>query len=691
MTEILEVKPDGVLRGWLLRCANGVAYNNQSINQPNFIPSPWLQFYEQQCGGAAGPLGFPLTGLLRSAVKQNYYIQCEHGIILWPSSTPATLEGVNRDGVVLFAVSLFIERCEAHGEETPFGGPDLYLEVSEYANGQQELNAYKLPVDEESYELGGPVGFSGPTHLVVPTLAIHVDVRGRDHKDIGEDGDYGTFSDDFTIENGWGFLPGYNSVHDNSDFMVDFRLRQPPRPWDPRLGFRQQWFWQFHNFDTDTLSQATCSETFSDIGADDNWLLHPFNKLFYTLFYKGLASGGNCFGMCLASIQSQFGATLFSEPVYQYGHPDTNKHPTDPGVIEDINIYHGYQAGRSSYLYFIDNFLSGGAHSPRQVFADSLAQYNAGDYPIINVTSSLLGGEGHAVRPYRWEPTDPSDPLHQNEWYIYIANPNAPWNIPDDDPRCRIRIDQQDNWSLEVGKGEVWSGSSSSGGWIWSVPFHVLAERPTSIALWIELALAALLAGGMIIIGEDGKASQITDEQSRNFYTRTMPTRWDEIIPNSIPDFARLPLLAGTGASPEIYYKRAAGGDLTFAISTPNGGNVSVGFLSVPIAATISTTVASGSLDAFKISGVGSDGQQIRYSVGLGQGPKQLSATFRSFQGTEIQHSMTVQERSGFTAYFTDCGRTLHLIPSGQSLVTTFSAPKMGSGVKTITAETRFE
>ena len=56
--------------------------------------------------------------------------------------------------------------------------------------------------------------------------------------------------------------------------------------------------------------------------------VHPWEILFYALFYHGLAEGGSCFGTCLEALYARERLSLFLEPVldnpfnpYQRNHP----------------------------------------------------------------------------------------------------------------------------------------------------------------------------------------------------------------------------------------------------------------------------------------------------------------------------------------------------------------------------------
>ena len=56
----------------------------------------------------------------------------------------------------------------------------------------------------------------------------------------------------------------------------------------------------------------------------------PFEHLFYTYVFEGLAASGSCFGMCLVAAFARVGRTLFAEPIVTYG--------CDTPAIQDINI-----------------------------------------------------------------------------------------------------------------------------------------------------------------------------------------------------------------------------------------------------------------------------------------------------------------------------------------------------------------
>jgi hypothetical protein len=224
-------------------------------------------------------------------------------------------------------------------------------------------------------------------------------------------------------------------------------------------------------------------------------------------------------------------------------------------LINEINIKHGYQLGDATIDYFIGQFVTGNTHDPNDVFENSSSQYNAGNYPIIVVTPGVFDVGGHVVRPYDW-----SDDNHGKR-VIRVANPNAPLQatgLPgDDDERCCIKIDSYANtFSINIGS-EVWSGGPWLGGRMYSIPFSTFDSRPAT-PFWEVMALLA--AGCLLVLGDDGRSKQLTDNNNRHFFqpVSPFPTKWEHLIQDSVsrfPDLTRIPLLSGgTGAMSELYY-----------------------------------------------------------------------------------------------------------------------------------------
>ena len=280
--------------------------------------------------------------------------------------------------------------------------------------------------------------------------------------------------------------------------------------------------------------------------------------------------------MSLESIFAQFGLSNYAEPIHRFW-PDTQTGAklTDtnhPATVNEINIKHGYQVGAEAIDWFLSRFITGETHDPKQVFLDSRDAFNRGDFPVLSLLDSYFGGSGHAVRPYKWDDSDP------NNWVISIANPNNPApGFSDAADPCFILIDPNNNtFTFRISGSDTWSGGSWTGGRMLYLPFRHLVNQPRT-PFWEILAL--LLSGVIIIVGDSGQTQQISDDGGRTLFEPglgTPPTRWDHFRQDTstrVPNLTRVALtngpgpIGGTGPSPiEMYYGRSPGASYTHSV-----------------------------------------------------------------------------------------------------------------------------
>jgi uncharacterized protein with LGFP repeats len=457
------------------------------------IRRAWVEKY----GGPGGALGFPVSDETPSPSGSARYNNFQHGCIIWRG---------NYDGVsALTSMDVFLQSFNSKGHHTwaerNLGYPIwLYVNVNVRASTGQ-VASMRFP-GRDHY--GGPSAAPTQSLLQIPVvrgdLTLDVSFDGWDAATWG-DVHLSTITGHYTIDNAWG--KGENPEHWVGDFEASYDLR--PRTVIPAgADFRSTYFWQVANYRTAQLSKDQYAQTFYDVQEDESSAWHWFDALYYDNVYKGIAAGGNCFGMCLESIYAQYGRSLFPEPLHAV---------PDNAVSENqISIKHGYQAGAPMIRYFIGKFLAGQTHDPMQAFRESRDCFMQGDYPILTVTKDYLGTSAHAVRPYAWND-------QTNPWKMWVANPNDPRGGPDSLDNI-ITIDPQHNaFRFEFGgPSDVWSGDGWSGGRMFSMPYSLFAQRPRT-PFW-EIMLGALAAVGlvMIIIGDSGETTQITDEQGRTFF-----------------------------------------------------------------------------------------------------------------------------------------------------------------------------
>ncbi len=362
--------------------------------------------------------------------------------------------------------------------------------------------------------------------------------------------------------------------------------------------FREQAFWPFSNFDTGALSWAQYEKTFRDVVETDKHVnfnplhlsIHLFEILFYETVYKSLAEGGNCFGMSLQSIYARSGRSLFIEPIFSSnsyqldGYVANGAHlnpslPNSAEVADEINVKHGYQVGAEMVNWFLGKWTAGALHDPVRAFRESRDAHQRGDFPMFTVSKdSEFSQEGHAVVPYAWN-GDTSPILPGQRWEILCANPNyAPGTNPDnDDDHCKIFVrpfEQQFEFHFDDADGKqiFWTGSDRDGGRFLAIPFSILSSQPVTLGDEIF----ALLAGAVVVIvGDGGETTQLTDEVGRTLLTtRDIPdptgagAKTIRVVnpdpATRVPNLMPVPHRQSTfgGSNPELYCWRRDDGPL---------------------------------------------------------------------------------------------------------------------------------
>ena len=520
--------------------------------------------------GAVGPLGFPTSGETDTPLAHapgpdagGRYNNFQNGVIVWHPSGPY----VNAHPVLdlHFYVDSFNSsfdniHVQAKVQSSYGQGFDNWIPSSDGYASNPRVQRDLIPV----------------IPVVHSDLAITVWFDGLGHHSIGQDERLGVYQATLNISNLWGLFDGpahppNQSPNSSYSFSCNFRT-QTDVPSPPGTPWRREFWWPFNNFSTSSLSWQQYAETYTDVHDQESVIWHPFDHLFYTVAYEGVCANGNCFGMCLESIYAQNHRSIYGEPLYSdpyNGYTAALQGGAKPGpgdgtLTNDINIKHGYQIGAECINYFLGKFVSGETHDPVKTFQESLASFQAGDTPLISISKDYFFGGGHCIRPYEWN-------NQTNPWTIKVANPNTPASIsPDDNAAANvIKIDPKTNtFSIDEAPGTTYTGSASSGGRMFSIPYSVLSSPPVT-PFWDVLALLA--AGTIIVMGGDGQTKQITDQAGNTWLNAQGAINEDPAT--RIPDLAPIPLLHSpvTAANltdqvvktlqlsspPELYYMQA--------------------------------------------------------------------------------------------------------------------------------------
>ncbi len=494
--------------GRVQRCTDGAIYWSGPTGAW-WVHGDILKSWEQTYGGPTGQLGFPISDEGASPSGAARYSDFEQGVLYWPGS----FEGIR----LIDALEVFVHRFDARGEDNPVpvvgGTPqDLYVNVLITASTGHRQE-FRMP---SSGDYGPDEQIEAAIATIAPVrgeMLVSVRFEGRDADDSSGSDELGVVEVTSSIDTLWEITAVPGALDWHGAFRANFNLAALPR--DQRPFDRSSSFWQFDNWSTPTLTKDQFAQTFSDVHEDEKWWLHPINAAFYELAYRGLSKTGNCFGMCLESIYAQIGHSIFNEPISRYGPPRGVKpktgDPASASLIDTINVRHGYQLDVRLLEWALYKFVMGHTHDPVRAFLESEEQNARGDYPVLSLSNDSTYSSGHALRPYRWERTSDS------RWTIFVANPNNP-EQNDDGPSNRVEIlnPGSDRPTFRYDHGTaVWSGGTSSGGRLVSIPFSIMSSEPRTPG-W---EIAALLASGVLfLVGGDGETNQITDGEDRTFY-----------------------------------------------------------------------------------------------------------------------------------------------------------------------------
>ena len=176
----------------------------------------------------------------------------------------------------------------------------------------------RFPKDDDWYDAGDHT-FARPfTMELAPVLRgeheFQVMFAGYDAETFGEDVRMGTvnhglvhapWDDDpynwdvrpaYSVDNLWGFEDP-DTEHSQFHFKVTYNMTEIGEPLDDKLPFRQQGFWQLHNFDTRRLDMDQYARTFADVDSSEPWMSFDpaavrrrgLEALFFLVAYKGIA------------------------------------------------------------------------------------------------------------------------------------------------------------------------------------------------------------------------------------------------------------------------------------------------------------------------------------------------------------------------------------------------------------------
>ncbi len=447
--------------------------------------------------GPLSPLGFPLSDEanipnIQAPARFNSF---QNGSILWYGGANRTFACTPFD--------IFIDTIDTKLSEGPLMGQnDVYFYLSIDRNGQKLIDKQRYPSSGDSdnenvltVQKQFPINPNGivpsdPNMIITFTLDVW-------DSDPGSDDHLGNFVKVLNVGNAWGLADNADGEFQTGpiSYINSITWAVQPRINEKNLLPKNKW-WGVRNDHTDKISYEQYADAFQDVDGIYEWYdpVDWLQKIFYDLAIEGVAAHGNCFGMSLSSIYSKKHRSAFSYPLDRFTDWNT--------VVNEFNIKHEYQMGAPALWWYVSQFLSGKLSDPKSVFINSRIAFNTGCDPVLCLAQHYnFTGAPHTILAIGWD--DSVKP-----WKLSVYDPNFPSDPTNNvDPQRTILIDPDHNTFTYIGN-DTYTGSSSGGGRLSYVPFHLLDSRPTTP---IAEAIALLLSGTLIFLGGDAQTTSLTD------------------------------------------------------------------------------------------------------------------------------------------------------------------------------------
>jgi len=464
--------------------------------------------YMQQ-GGPRGDLGFPTSDESDIPGASGYarYNTLERGSILYLAGRTIVCRPFR------FHLGALDTKEEDDGLLDYDGQNDLYCRIQISVNGGLVFDR-KIPDGSGAYPSANilDLNYDVPYEIMPNSPNISAQLRvdvwesdGNDHFG-GSDDLLGTFTKDLAMANAWGFAENATGLFRTADFgpwanYLDWSLKSTTGSNTPIDN------WTVTNQGTAVVDAREYALAFGDVDPDfeiDFGIIDDGLKAgFYDSVVKGIASGGNCFGMSLEAIYAWKNMSRLSSPLSKYG----NWHD----VESDFNVKQCYQVGADAIWWFLGQFLSGNTHDPRNVFLESRAAYDQGLNPVICVAENYdFSGSKHCIRPIEWN------------------DAGTPWRMKCFDPNCGqakkdVVVEPMAN-TFEYDNGFRYGGGQWSGGRLHYMPFSVVNHRQRT-PVWDAILL---MLGGIVLIFADGvEVTSTTDENGNSLAASQVRNRDD--------------------------------------------------------------------------------------------------------------------------------------------------------------------
>lgn len=445
--------------------------------------------------GPIGQMGFPTSdeGNIPGAPAPARYNTFQNGSLLW--------FGNMNNLFVCQAFKIFLGRVDSkESEGFLMGQNDLYLKAIIKDNGSQ-VYSQRIPNSGDSdghnvYDFNTLIGTTIIPNSVNRNITFTLDIWESDGGAPfgGGDDHLGTYNKTLNMANAWGMREN-NGVFNTGRFQMINSITWSVKPQinENNLTQTQKW-WGVKNVGTPTISYNQYAAAFRDVDSETEWwdLTDWLEKAFYELVAKGIAAGGNCFGMSLEAIYAYKHRSLFSLPLDRFKTWST--------VVNEFNIKHQYQVGAAGIWWFVGQFLSGNTHDPVDVFNETRNEFNRGCNPVVCIAQNYdFSGAPHCILPVAWN-------SNKSPWEISILDPNFPNQVR------TLFVDPSKN-EFSYDGGNKYKGGAWSGGRFHYMPYSVTNERPRT-PIWDAILL--ILAGTIIILGADTETVSLVDENGND-------------------------------------------------------------------------------------------------------------------------------------------------------------------------------